>query len=104
MPQDLQFGVRPHHSGLLNAVALWAGFEQLPETCEASRSPRFLVALRSNLPVPLPAASIQVQRLSRDQRRMSHVLPVQGLVALLGSSVCAPQSQPCYVEPWVLQA
>ena len=60
VPQDLQFGVRPHHSGLLNAVALWAGFEQLPQACEEARSPRFLVALRSNLPIPLPAASIQV--------------------------------------------
>ena len=43
--------MRPHHSGLLGAVALWAGFEQLPGSCEDSRSPRFLVALRSNLPI-----------------------------------------------------
>ena len=59
MPQDLEFAVRPKHHGLLNVVALWAGFEQLAPGGE-ERAPRFLVALRSNLPLSLPAICVQV--------------------------------------------
>lgn len=58
--QDLEYAVRPKSSGLLNVVALWCGFEQLPAGAE-ERPPRFLVALRSNLPLPLPAVCIQVR-------------------------------------------
>ena len=53
MPQDLEFSVRPKHSGLLNVVALWAGFEQLAPGAE-ERAPRFMIALRSSLP-PAPS-------------------------------------------------
>lgn len=65
----LEFHMRPVNYGLLNTLALWCGFRPMPEADESpGDSPaapegtaQFGVAIWSNIPADLPAASIEVR-------------------------------------------